>query len=201
MIAGSGTPQGKENAAAHDLQRTTSRLMQSGVAGLPNARFALSADRIADALTLRPPSLRGMAPPIKRMSRGVQGILAIATRRTAPVGLDGEKPQGRGDRSYAAEGARPTPTSKRDQSGGGISRFSSATRQVSAAGEANLRRGGRRSESLGDNPRFGPAMLGRNAEAQATELALTSTRNRVKRPVSAARMSRGPSQRGRQDRG
>jgi hypothetical protein len=59
VIAGSGTPRGKENAAAHDLQRTTSRLMQSGVAGLPNARFALSADRIADALTLRPPALRG----------------------------------------------------------------------------------------------------------------------------------------------
>jgi hypothetical protein len=49
--AGSGTSRGKEKAATHDPQRTTNRLMQSGVAGQPFARTnVLSADRTVDVL-------------------------------------------------------------------------------------------------------------------------------------------------------
>lgn len=68
--------------------------------------------------TLRPLSLAGQRFQSRRSAEACHGAFSVATRRTAPIGFDGEKPHGRDLPQPGSEGhGWQNPTSKRDRPG------------------------------------------------------------------------------------
>lgn len=158
-------------------KRTTSRLLQSGVAGPPWARvIASSADTIADTSILRPPPFWDGA----LIKGSVEASSAFRSHHTpGRTDRNSEAKNRKGDAAgFVAEGNAGWRAKRRSgiRAGAGISRLE----RGAAASVAGARTSGEApdsSESHGDRPRTGRRCPARHAEAQRIAWTPASTRN------------------------
>ncbi len=158
-------------------KRTTSRLLQSGVAGPPWARvIASSADTIADTSILRPPPFWDGA----LIKGSVEASSAFRSHHTpGRTDRNSEAKNRKGDAAgFVAEGNAGWRAKRRGgiRAGAGISRLErSAAASVAGAGTSGEAPDS--SESRGDKPRTGRRCPVRHAEAQRIAWTAALTRN------------------------